>query len=111
GGVGGASNNGDGLAPLRDTPGRVAAGAARPDDAGPLLRTCLAAATVDGQVSVFLEPIALYHERDLLVPGDRGWLGNYRAADHVPIGTPPPPTPARPLTVPPLRHAPPLNPR
>ena len=34
---------------------------ARPDDAAPMLRTCLAAAEADGRVCVFLEPIALYH--------------------------------------------------
>jgi 2-oxoisovalerate dehydrogenase E1 component len=86
-GFGGHFHNDNGLAPLRDIPGLVVAVPARPDDAGPMLRTCLAAAAVDGQVSVFLEPIALYHERDLLVPGDRGWLGPYRLADHVPIGS------------------------
>jgi 2-oxoisovalerate dehydrogenase E1 component len=86
-GFGGHFHNDNGLAPLRDIPGLVVAVPARPDDAGPMLRTCLAAAAVDGQVSVFLEPIALYHERDLLMPGDRGWLGQYRAAEHVPIGS------------------------
>ena len=86
-GFGGHFHNDNGLAPLRDIPGLVMAVPARPDDAGPMLRTCLAAAAVDGQVSVFLEPIALYHERDLLMPGDRGWLGRYRASDHVPIGS------------------------
>jgi 2-oxoisovalerate dehydrogenase E1 component len=47
----------------------------------------LAAAAADGQVSVFLEPIALYHERDLHAPGDRGWLGTYDPAGHIPIGS------------------------
>jgi len=59
----------------------------RPEDAGPMLRSCIAAAVADGQVSVFLEPIALYHERDLLLPGDRGWLGPYSLGGHIPIGT------------------------
>jgi 2-oxoisovalerate dehydrogenase E1 component len=86
-GFGGHFHNDNGLAPLRDIPGLVVAVPARPDDAGPMLRTCLAAAVAGGQVSVFLEPIALYHERDLLVPGDRGWLGGYRLTDHVPIGS------------------------
>ncbi len=86
-GFGGHFHNDNGVAPLLDIPGLVVAVPSRPDDAGPMLRTCLAAATLDGQVSVFLEPIALYHERDLLVPGDRGWLGSYRLGDHVPIGS------------------------
>ena len=56
-----------------------------------MLRTCLAAAEVDGTVSVFLEPIALYHTQDLHEEGDGGWLGALRAARalaevHVPIG-------------------------
>jgi len=46
-----------------------------------LLRTCLAAAEVDGTVSVFLEPIALYHERDLHEPGDDGWRAPYLPPD------------------------------
>ena len=45
-----------------------------------MLRTCLAAAEIDGSVCAFLEPIALYHERDLHEPGDGGWLAGYDAA-------------------------------
>ena len=50
-----------------------------------------AAAAVDGSVCVVVEPIALYHERDLLEPGDGGWLAPYPppaewAQGHVPIG-------------------------
>jgi 2-oxoisovalerate dehydrogenase E1 component len=45
---------------------------------------------VDGRVCVFLEPIALYHARDLHHPGDEAWLASYPPADdadaHVPIG-------------------------
>jgi 2-oxoisovalerate dehydrogenase E1 component len=37
-----------------------------------MLRTLLAAARVDGRVCVFVEPIALYHTRDLF-PGDGKW--------------------------------------
>ena len=40
-----------------------------------MLRTCVAAAKVDGSVCVFLEPIALYHTRDLHEEGDELWLG------------------------------------
>jgi 2-oxoisovalerate dehydrogenase E1 component len=32
-------------------------------------------------VSVFLEPIALYHTRDLYVPGDNGWLSTDDGSD------------------------------
>ena len=60
---------------------------ARPDDAVAMLRTCLAAAAEDGSVCVFLEPIALYHTRDLHDDGDGGWLAGYPAPGaHVPAG-------------------------
>jgi len=90
-GFGGHFHNDNSLAALRDIPGLVIACPARPDDAAAMLRTCLAAAEADGTVSVYLEPIALYHERDLHEPGDEGWLARYDppaawAAGHVPIG-------------------------
>ena len=55
-------------------PGVVIASPARPDDAAAMLRTCVAAAKVDGSVCAFLEPIALYHTRDLYEEGDGLWL-------------------------------------
>jgi 2-oxoisovalerate dehydrogenase E1 component len=90
-GFGGHFHNDNALAVLRDVPGLVVACPAHPRDAPAVLRTCLAAAAVDGTVSVVVEPIALYHERDLAVPGDGGWTAPYRpppewAEDHVPIG-------------------------
>jgi 2-oxoisovalerate dehydrogenase E1 component len=56
-----------------------------------MLRACLAAAAIDGSVCAFLEPIALYHTRDLYKDGDNGWLAPYAppgewAGAHVPIG-------------------------
>ena len=50
-----------------------------------MLHTCAAAAQVDGTVCVFLEPIALYHQRDLYEPGDDQWLAQY-PSEPVPIG-------------------------
>ena len=85
-GFGGHFHNDNAVGVLRDIPGLVVAVPARPEDAAPMLRTCLAAAAVDGQVSVYLEPIALYHERDLHEPGDRGWLGEYSTTENVPVG-------------------------
>jgi 2-oxoisovalerate dehydrogenase E1 component len=84
-GFGGHFHNDNSVAALRDIPGLVIACPARPDDAAAMLATCLAAAEADGTVSVFLEPIALYHERDLLAAGDDGWLAG-PPAEHVPIG-------------------------
>lgn len=56
-----------------------------------MLRTCAGAAVADGRVCVFLEPIALYHTRDLHAEGDGGWLARYPppsdwARAHVPLG-------------------------
>ena len=90
-GFGGHFHNDNAVSVLRDIPGLVVAVPARASDAAPMLRTCLAAAQVDGTVCVFLEPIALYHTRDLHQPGDGAWLASYSgperwAQEHVPIG-------------------------
>ena len=86
-GFGGHFHNDNAIGALRDIPGLVIASPARPDDAAAMLRTCLAAAAEDGSVCVFLEPIALYHTRDLHDDGDGGWLAAYPAPDaHVPAG-------------------------
>ncbi|MEV5633717.1 transketolase C-terminal domain-containing protein [Micromonospora tulbaghiae] len=90
-GLGGHDRNDNSLGALRDVPGLVVAVPARPDDAAPMLRTCLAAARVDGSVCVFVEPIALYHMRDLYTDGDDEWTAEYAepgtwADRHVPIG-------------------------
>jgi len=73
-GFGGHFHNDNAVAVLRDIPGLVVASPARPDDAAAMLATCLEAARVDGSVCVYLEPIALYHTRDLHADGDGGWL-------------------------------------
>jgi 2-oxoisovalerate dehydrogenase E1 component len=84
-GFGGHFHNDDAVAVLRDIPGIVVACPSRADDAPALLRTCVAAAATDGTVAVFLEPIALYHTRDLHQSGDGGWLG-VDHGQHAPIG-------------------------
>ena len=74
-GFGGHFHNDNSVAVLRDIPGLVIASPGHPSDAAPMLRTCVAAAVSDGTVCAFLEPIALYHTRDLLnsamAPGPR----------------------------------------
>lgn len=84
-GFGGHFHNDDSLAALRDIPGVVLAVPARADDAAAMLRTCVSAARVDGRVCLFVEPIALYHTRDLH-PGDESWLAA-PSSEHVPIGS------------------------
>jgi 2-oxoisovalerate dehydrogenase E1 component len=90
-GFGGHFHNDNAVGALRDIPGLIIAVPARPEDAAPMLRTCLAAARVDGSVCVFLEPIALYHQRDMYERGDGGWRAPYLPPaawpdDHVPVG-------------------------
>nr|WP_203590765.1 thiamine pyrophosphate-dependent enzyme [Streptomyces sp. SID13031] len=84
-GFGGHFHNDDAIGVLRDIPGLVIASPSRPDDAAAMLHTCAAAARAEGTVSVFLEPIALYHRRDLHADGDDQWLAPY-PTEHVPIG-------------------------
>jgi 2-oxoisovalerate dehydrogenase E1 component len=85
-GFGGHFHNDNAVAVLRDIPGLVVACPARADDAAAMLRTCVAAAVSDSTLSVFLEPIALYHQRDLHEPGDQAWLA-VDHDEHVPIGS------------------------
>ena len=87
-GFGGHFHNDNAVGVLRDIPGLIIASPARGDDAVGMLRTCVAAAKVNGAVSTFLEPIALYMIKDLHAPGDCEWLSSYPPADHeVPIGS------------------------
>ncbi|WP_330256487.1 thiamine pyrophosphate-dependent enzyme [Nocardia sp. NBC_00565] len=85
-GFGGHFHNDNSIAALRDIPSLVVASPARADDAAAMLRTCVSAARVDGRVCVYLEPIALYHTRDLHHPGDNAWLATTSDTDHIAIG-------------------------
>ena len=84
-GFGGHFHNDNALGVLRDVPGLVVASPARPDDAAAMLHVCIDAARTDGSVCVFLEPIALYHTRDLYEDGDELWLAP--AAGEAPLGS------------------------
>lgn len=81
-GFGGHFHNDNSLAAVRDIPGIVVAVPSRASDAAPMMRTALSAALVDGTVTLFVEPIALYHERDLLEKGDGGLLDDYPSPAH-----------------------------
>jgi 2-oxoisovalerate dehydrogenase E1 component len=76
-GFGGHFHNDNAIGALRDIPGLVLAVPSRGDDAVRMLRGAVAMAAEDGRVVVFLEPIALYHERDLHADGDGEWLTTY----------------------------------
>jgi 2-oxoisovalerate dehydrogenase E1 component len=84
-GFGGHFHNDNSITAIRDLPGVVIASPARPDDAAAMLRSCVAAAADAGAVCLFLEPIALYHTRDLHEDGDEGWLAS-DSGGVVPIG-------------------------
>jgi 2-oxoisovalerate dehydrogenase E1 component len=80
-----------GLGPLRDIPGLVIACPAHPSDTAAVLRTCLAVAAAGNQLCVLLEPVALYHETDMLAAGDGAWRSPYAPPalwgfTHVPVG-------------------------
>jgi 2-oxoisovalerate dehydrogenase E1 component len=78
-GFGGHFHNDNSITALRDIPGLIVGCPSRGDDAATMLRTLMALAKVDGRVSIFLEPIALYMTKDLYEPGDGLWLTQFPA--------------------------------
>lgn len=87
-GFGGHFHNDNSVAVFRDIPGLIVASPSCGVDAAAMLRTCVAAARVDGAISAFIEPIALYHTRDLHEDGDGGYEAPYDPdGPHVPIGS------------------------
>ncbi len=76
-GFGGHFHNDNSVGALRDIPGLLIAVPSRGDEAALLLRGAVAAAQSFGRVVVYLEPIALYHEKDLYRDGDGKWLFDY----------------------------------
>ena len=80
-GFGGHFHNDNSITALRDIPGLVVGCPSRGDDAATMLRTLAALAKVDGRVSIFLEPIALYMTKDLHEAGDGEWLTTYPAPE------------------------------
>ncbi len=82
-GFGGHFHNDNSIGALRDIPGLMLAVPSRGDDAAKMLRGCIAAARECGRVVCFLEPIALYHEKDLYEDGDNKWLFDYPPPDQM----------------------------
>ncbi|MDQ2070268.1 thiamine pyrophosphate-dependent enzyme [Natronospira bacteriovora] len=86
-GFGGHFHNDNSFTALRDIPGLVIACPSRGDDAAMMLRTLAALGKVDGRVSAFLEPIALYMSKDLYQARDGEWLFPYPEPDRaIPLG-------------------------
>ncbi|MGE3671480.1 MAG: alpha-ketoacid dehydrogenase subunit beta, partial [Polyangiaceae bacterium] len=78
-GFGGHFHNDNSVAVLRDIPGIALAVPTRADDALEIFRHALQLAKSAGRVVCVVEPIALYHTRDLHEDGDGQWLAH--AAD------------------------------
>jgi 2-oxoisovalerate dehydrogenase E1 component len=86
-GFGGHFHNDNSIGALLDIPGLILAAPSRADDAVGMLRTCAAAASQHGCVAIFLEPIAIYMQKDLLQKGDGRWQFPYPPpAESVPLG-------------------------
>jgi 2-oxoisovalerate dehydrogenase E1 component len=73
-GFGGHFHNDHAVAALREIPGLLVAAPAFGDEAARMLHAAVRLAADEGRVITFLEPIALYFERDLHAEGDGGWL-------------------------------------
>ncbi len=80
-GFGGHFHNDNSIAALRDVPGLIIATPSRGDDAVKMMRTCMALAAVDGRVIAFIEPIALYKQKDLHEEKDQAWTFSYPKPD------------------------------
>lgn len=73
-GFGGHFHNDNSIAVLRDIPGIVVGVPARADDAVAMLRAATEFALEERRVVVLIEPIALYHEKNLYSADDGAWL-------------------------------------
>jgi len=78
-GFGGHFHNDNSLAVLRDIPGLIVACPSNGADAACMLRECVRLAREEQRIVAFIEPIALYAQRDLHVAGDGEWLCRYPA--------------------------------
>jgi 2-oxoisovalerate dehydrogenase E1 component len=79
-GFGGHFHNDNSLAVLRDIPGIIIACPSNGADAVGMLREAVRLAREEQRVVVFVEPIALYHTRDL-EDGDSNWMHVYPSPD------------------------------
>ncbi len=76
-GFGGHFHNDNSITALRDIPGLIVACPSNGLDAVKLLRSSLKLAHEDKRIIVFLEPIALYHVKDLHEDKDSLWMDVY----------------------------------
>lgn len=76
-GFGGHFHNDNSLAIFRDIPGIILAVPSNGLDAVKMLRTAVREAYENGRVVIFIEPISLYMQKDLLSPKDGKWNFKY----------------------------------
>lgn len=88
-GFGGHFHNDNAFAFLREIPGVILAIPSNGRDAALMLKECARLADEQKRVVVFLEPIALYHVKDLHEKGDNGWANVYPSDEKpIPFGQP-----------------------
>ncbi|SIT01112.1 branched-chain alpha-keto acid dehydrogenase E1 component [Roseivivax lentus] len=88
-GFGGHFHNDNSLAVLRDIPGIIIGCPSDGADAVRMYREAVRLAQEEQRVVVMIEPIALYPMRDLLEPGDGGWMRAYPdRAETAPLSQP-----------------------
>ncbi|WP_258364048.1 thiamine pyrophosphate-dependent enzyme [Halomonas sp. LBP4] len=86
-GFGGHFHNDNAIAVLRDIPGLLVACPSNAADAVGLLQEAVRLADEEQRIVVLLEPIALYHHRDLLEEGDQRWCFADPGPEHrLPVG-------------------------
>ncbi|HEY9031411.1 MAG TPA: thiamine pyrophosphate-dependent enzyme [Kangiella sp.] len=76
-GFGGHFHNDNSIGFLREIPGVILACPSNGIDAAKMMREAFRLADEQKRVVIFLEPIALYHAKDLHEAGDNGWLFEY----------------------------------
>ncbi|QFS82970.1 Pyruvate dehydrogenase E1 component subunit beta [Roseivivax sp. THAF40] len=88
-GFGGHFHNDNSLAVLRDIPGIIIGCPSDGADAVRMYREAVRLAQEEQSVVVMIEPIALYPMRDLMEPGDGGWMQHYPEPDETaPLSVP-----------------------
>lgn len=88
-GFGGHFHNDNSIAAIRDIPGVIVACPSRGDDAVNMMRTLVALSKVNQRVSLFIEPIALYMQKDLYQEGDGLWNQSYpQPGEYTQLGAP-----------------------
>ena len=80
-GFGGHFHNDNSFAVFRDIPGVIIACPSNGADAAEMLRACVELANKEQRLVIFIEPIALYMQKDLHQVGDGKWCFDYPVPD------------------------------